>query len=159
MIQNEQPIIIITLTWPLLCKCAACVNIFEHDIIDIKKRYVRSCDAREWCLQRIGAVPLRYRHAHRRTDTWTVARRTHVEGTAKARRQYIERAFAVGFSACDSVRRRHGDRKRRALPVLWLQNHFQTLISRRKRRIWDVTPPQRQTRKSRSTYGGLLPRH
>ena len=39
---------------------------------------------------------------------WPVARRTHVEGTAKARRQYVERAFAVGFSAGDSVRRRHG---------------------------------------------------
>ena len=31
---------------------------------------------------------------------------TDIEGTAKARRQYVERAFAVGFSACDSVRRR-----------------------------------------------------
>ena len=35
--------------------------------------YVRPCDAREWCLQCTGAVPLRYRHAHRRTDTWPVA--------------------------------------------------------------------------------------
>ena len=75
--------------------------------------------AREWCLQRTGAVPLRYRHTHRRTDTWWVARRKHVEGTAQARRQYV-----VWFSACDSVRRRHGGRKRHALPVRWLQNHF-----------------------------------
>ena len=104
-------------------------------------------------------MPLRFRPAPRRTDTWPVARRTHVEGTAKARRQYVERAFAVGFSACDSVRRRPGGRKRRALPVRLLQNHFQTPISRRRRRIWDVTPPQHQTRKSRSTYGGLWPRH
>ena len=36
--QNEQPIIIITLTWPLLCKCAACVNIFEHGIIDLTQK-------------------------------------------------------------------------------------------------------------------------
>ena len=85
--------------------------------------------------------------------------RTLIEGTAKARRQYVERAFAVGFSACDSVRRRHGGRKRRALWVRWLQNHFQTPISRRRRRTWDVTPPQHQTRKSRSTYGRLWPRH
>ena len=67
--------------------------------------YVRECDAWEWCLQHTGAVPLRYRHAHRRTDTWPVARRTHIEGTAEARRQYVERAFAVGFSACGSLRR------------------------------------------------------
>ena len=73
---------------------------------------------------RCGAVPLRYRHAHCRTDTWLVAGRMHVEGTAKAWRQYVECAFAVGFSACDSVRRRHGGRKRRALPVRWLQNPF-----------------------------------
>ena len=120
---------------------------------------VRACDAREWCLQSTGVVPRRYKHAHRPTDTWPVARGTHVEGTAKARRQYVERAFAVGFSACDSVRRRHGGRKRHALPVRWLQNHFQTPINRRRRRIWDVTPPQHQTRKSPSTYGGLWPRH
>ena len=41
--------------------------------------YVCACDAREWCLQRTGAVPLKYRHAHRRTDTWPVARRTHLK--------------------------------------------------------------------------------
>ena len=121
--------------------------------------YVRACDARKGCFQRTGAVPLRYRHAHRRTDTWPVARQTHVEGTAKARRQYVERAFAVRFSACDSVRRRHGGHKGRALPVRWMQNHFQAPISRRTCRIWDVTPPQHQTRKSRSTYDGLWPRH
>ena len=92
-------------------------------------------------------------------DTWPVARRTHVQGTAKARRQYVERAFAVGFSTCDSVRWRHGGHKRRALPVRWLQNHFQTPISRRRRRFWDITPPQHQPRKSCSTYGGLWPTH
>ena len=118
------------------------------------------------CMRRTWVVPSM--HRRRATEvqtctppygTWPVARRTNVEGAAKARRQYVERAFTVGFSACDSVRRRHGGRKRRALPVRWLQNHFQTPISRRRRRIWDVTPPQHQTRKSRSTYGGLWPRH
>ena len=59
--------------------------------------YVSACNAHEWCLQRTGAVPLRCRHAHRLTDMWLVARRTHVEGTTKAWRQYVERAFAVGF--------------------------------------------------------------
>ena len=108
-------------------------------------------DTREWCLQRTGAVPLRYRHAHRRTDRWPVARRMHVCGTAKARQKYVERAFAVEFSACDSMRRRQGGRKRRALPVRLLQNHFQIPTSRRRRRIWDVIPPQHQTRNSRST--------
>ena len=155
--QNEQPIIIITLTWPLLCKCAACVNMFEHDIIDITQKK-RICP----CVRRTWVVPSTHRRRATEVQTRTprpVARRTHVEGTAKARRQYVERALAVGFSACDSVRRRHGGRKRRALPVRWLQNHFQTPISRRRRRIWDVTPPQHQTRKSRSTYGGLWPRH
>ena len=118
------------------------------------------------CVRRTWVVPSTHRRRATEVQTRTPTygheaggAANALEGTANARRQYVERAFAVGFSACDSVRRRHGGSKRRALPVQWLQNHFLTPISRRRRRIWDVTPPQHQTCKSRSTYGGLWLRH
>ena len=118
------------------------------------------------CVRRTWVVPSTHWRRATEVQTRTPPYGHVVGGTANERwrylestAQYVERTFAVEFSACDSVRRIYGGRKRRVLPLWWLQNHFQTPISRRRRRIWDVTPPQHQARKSRSTYDGLWPRH
>ena len=83
--QNEQPIIIILSTWPSLSKCAACVNIFEHDIIDITQKN-KICP----CVRRTWVVPSMHRRRATELQTCTPPYGHVASGTANARWRYHE---------------------------------------------------------------------
>ena len=115
------------------------------------------------CVRRTWVVPSTHRRRATEVQTRTPPYGHVAGGTANARWRYHEGTVPVRWTCLRygifCMRFGASGARRPQRDVRWLQNNFQTPISRRRRRIWDVTPPQHQTRKSRSTCGGLWPRH